>query len=87
LIVTEFQKINFFNSASQSELFRANPKPFTGDCIFLAVIIPKLQMLFEVFFGIAQVGLNLGGQHPVFLRHFFGLDCNGILTTRRSGSD
>lgn len=66
--MAEFQELIFFDPAGESELFRANSNPFTGHRIFLAVIIAKLQMFFEVFFRVVQVGLNLGGQHAVFYR-------------------
>ncbi len=38
-------------------------------------------MLFEVFFSIAQVGLNFDGQHLTFLPHLFCLGCDEFITT------
>jgi hypothetical protein len=65
--MAEFQKFIFFYSANKSELFRPHAYPLTSNSLFLAVIVPKLQMLFEVFFGIAQVGLYFDGQHAQLL--------------------
>jgi hypothetical protein len=39
-------------------------------------------MLFEVFFGVVQIALCLGGKHIHFLAHSTRKSCNEFVTTR-----
>lgn len=82
--MAEFQELIFFDPAGESKFFRSHAHPFTGHRVCLTVIIAELEMLFEVFFRVVQVGLNLGGQHAVFLPHSIRRGCDEFITTRHS---
>lgn len=80
-LVAKFQELIFFHPARESQLFRSSASPLASYYLFLAIVVSKPQMLFELFLSITQVGLCFYGQHVINLVVKFLKGCSGSTTT------